>query len=112
MRSQEAVVLASNASATVTGLSLAGGRYLIEVVGSSFGTVELKKLGPDGSTYLSINAVYEKADGTGGTAVLHAQTLFSANGAQVVDLPPGGSYELAITSTTAVYATATRIPLE
>lgn len=107
----ERIVLAANASADVTGLTVGiGGRYLMEVSGSNFGSVALQKLASDGSTYVDIEAVYEEADGTGGTAVTHSLVTFTANGAQLVDLPPG-AYKLAISSATAVYAVLTRIPL-
>ena len=61
----------SNISATTAAFSLGGGKYAVSVIGSTFGTVTLEILGPDGSTYLT------------------ALTAFSANGIADVDLPPG-----------------------
>lgn len=67
----------SNIAATTAGFSLAGGKYCIDVIGSTFGTVTLQRLGPDGTTEIT------------------AVTAFSANGTANADLPPG-QYKLAI----------------
>ncbi len=67
----------SNTSASQTFTLKLGGKYQVSVVGSTFGTVTLQALGPDGSTYLN------------------AATAFSANGLAVVELPPG-QYKLAL----------------
>lgn len=85
-------VLFSNISATTAAFRLKGGKYAVAVVGSSFGTVTLQALGPDGSTWLT------------------ALTAFSANGIANVDLP-AGQYRLAISSTTAVYASVAGVPI-
>jgi hypothetical protein len=67
----------SNIGATTAAFHLLGGRYNIDVIGSTFGTVTLQRLGPDGSTYLT------------------ALTAFAANGLAVVDLPEG-TYKVAL----------------
>ena len=55
-----------------------GGEYLIEIIATFCGgSVDLQKLGPDRSTYLDINAVFD--DGNGTTA-LHSLGHFTGNG--------------------------------
>jgi len=60
-----------NISATSASFGLAGGRYFLKVIGSSFGTVTLQALADDATTWVT------------------AATAFSANGAAAVDLGPG-----------------------
>jgi hypothetical protein len=67
----------SNISTTSGTFILQGGKYAMDTIGTSFGSVTLQRLGPDGSTYV-----------TAATAVV-------ANGAATVDLPPG-IYKLAL----------------
>jgi hypothetical protein len=61
----------SNIGATTAAFRLDGGKYNVDVIASTFGTVTLQRLGPDGSTYLT------------------AMTAFAANGLAVADLPKG-----------------------
>lgn len=61
----------SNISATPTAFRLLGGRYGVEVVGATFGTVTFSKVGPDGSTVLPVLAA------------------FAASGVALVELTPG-----------------------
>lgn len=75
----------SNVSATQADFTLLGGQYGVTVNGSSFGTVTLQKKSLDGSTYVT------------------CLTAFSANGYATVNLP-AGTYRIAISSTTGVYA--------
>ena len=63
--------------ATTAAFQLAGGKYTMDVIGSTFGSVTLQRIGPDGTTMLT------------------ALTAFSANGAATTDLPPG-AYKIAI----------------
>jgi hypothetical protein len=63
--------LESNISTTSSPFTLQGGKYAMDVIGTSFGSVTLQRLGPDGSTYV-----------TAATAVV-------ANGAATLDLAPG-----------------------
>jgi len=67
----------SNVSATPASFQLRGGTYCVDVIGSTFGTVTLTRLGPDGSTYLT------------------ALTAFAANETANATLPPG-VYKLAL----------------
>ncbi len=73
---QEAWSVANTGSSQTFTLKL-GGKYAVAVIASTYGTVTLEALGPDGSTYLT------------------ALTAFSANGISNVDLAPG-SYKLAL----------------
>ena len=66
-----------NINATTAAFNLDGGKYCIDVIASTFGTVTLQRLGPDGSTYLT------------------ALNAFSANGTANADLPPG-QYKVAL----------------
>jgi hypothetical protein len=67
----------TNLNATSGTFVLYGGEYCIDVLGSTFGTVTLQRLGPDGSTWLT------------------ALTAFAANGTATADLPPG-QYRVAL----------------
>ena len=72
---------------------LSGGKYQSAVIGTGFGTVSVRQLGPNGLT------------------TVPASGNHAANGLLVFDATPG-TYELTITTTTAVYASITRIPGE
>lgn len=64
-----------------TSFTLKGGRYVFSAVAGSFGTsAALAQLAGDGSTYVTVPAV---AGGASGLASV------TANGAALVDLPPG-----------------------
>ena len=67
-------VTAGDGTAT---FNLKGGLYSCDVMASTFGTVALQRLGPDGSTYLTVKDY-------NGTAI-----SFSANGAVNVYLSSG-----------------------
>lgn len=108
MRAPESVLF-SNISATTAAFLLIGGKYMVSVVGTSFGTVKLQRVGPDGSTMIDIKQPFDKPDGTGGTEEDLVISVFAANGSKVFDLGPG-NYEFVIASTTGVYAEIVRIP--
>jgi hypothetical protein len=109
---QDRVVLANNVGTSTTGNVVLGGRYMMEVVATfGGGSVKLQRLGPDDSTFLDIKQVFEKADGTGGTADSLLIGNFTVAGAQILDLAPG-SYKCTIATATAVYAALERIPLD
>ena len=110
MRAPDSVTY-SNFTADQGPFQLEGGKYLFGGVASSWGTLTLERLGPDGSTYVSVKAIYEKADGTGGTADPLVTSQLGANGAIVIDLPPG-QYKIVASSVTAAYAEVTRVPGE
>jgi hypothetical protein len=85
MRNRLTLITWSNLSATPAAFILPGGLYGLTVMGTGFGTVTLKRLAADGTTYVT------------------CLTAFSANGYQSAYLP-SGTYELVIATTTAVYA--------
>jgi hypothetical protein len=85
MANSRTILTFSNISATPTAFILRGGLYGVTVMGTGFGTVTVKRLAPDGTTYVTV------------------MTAFSANGYASAYLP-SGTYELVIASTTAVYA--------
>jgi hypothetical protein len=66
-----------NINATGSAFQLKGGTYRMAVIGSTFGTVTLQKLGPDGSTYLT------------------AATAVAANGIATLTLERG-TYKVAL----------------
>lgn len=72
-----APVTYDNISATTAAFTLSAGKYMVELIGATFGTVILQVLGEDGSTYLT------------------ATTAFSANGVSTVDLG-AGQYRLVL----------------
>jgi hypothetical protein len=80
----------SNVASTQGPFTLRGGCYGMTVIGTGFGTVTLNKLAADGSTYVSTGI------------------SFAANGYQSGNLP-SGTYQIAIATTTAVYAEITSI---
>lgn len=80
------------AAATSTAFQLDGGKYAVEYVGTGAGTVDLKRVGPDGSTLIACGVTQ----------------IVATTGFQVVDLPPG-SYKGVITGFTANYLAITRI---
>jgi hypothetical protein len=65
-----------NGDGTAT-FKLKGGTYQVSVIASTFGTVTLQRLGPDGSTFLT------------------AMTAFSANGVATANLARG-TYKFAL----------------
>lgn len=74
---------------------LMGGKYAVDAVATfSSGSVKLQRLGPDGSTYLSVASA----------------TDFSAAGYATVDLPQG-TYRFTIATATAVACSIVRIPM-
>jgi hypothetical protein len=85
MGQKRTIVKWSNISATPAAFTLSGGLYGLTVMGTGFGTVTLQRLAPDASTYITV------------------LTAFAANGYASVYLP-SGTYQLAISSATAVYA--------
>lgn len=95
MRASEAQVF-SNISATTAAFHLNGGKYAFAAHATwSSGSAKLQVLLPDGSSYVSVSS----------------GTDLTADGFAVVDLPPG-TYQIAIATATAVYASVTRIPGE
>lgn len=86
--------LFSNISATPAAFVPLGGQYLISAVATwGGGNVELKILGPDASTYLSLPTALK----------------LKANGCIARYVPPG-TYEVAVTTATGVYVSIASIP--
>lgn len=73
-------------------IGLKGGSYWIETVSTGSGTIDLKKLAPDGVTYTA-----------------RITQITATAGQQTVSLPPG-QYEVVISGFTANYVTINRIP--
>lgn len=44
----------SNASASSANFTLKGGKYAVDLIASTYGTVGLQRLGPDGSTFIAV----------------------------------------------------------
>jgi hypothetical protein len=80
------------AAGTIGPFTLRGGSYWIETKSSGTGTIDLKKLGPDGSTYTA-----------------RITQIVATAGQQTISLPPG-TYEWVIATFTANYLEITRIP--
>lgn len=95
MRAQESVRPFNNAVPATVTFELKGGRYAIEYVGTGTGTVDVKGLGPDNSTFIPVGVTQ----------------ITATTGYQIVELPPG-QYEAIIATFTANYLTITRIPSE
>lgn len=91
MRGNEGFNFTSSGNADSGTFILRGGKYLVSVIGTSFGTADLKILGPDGSTFLPVI------------------TQITANKAVVADLPPG-QYKFVNGTITAIAESVTRIP--
>lgn len=95
MRAQESVLF-SNIAANTAGFLLQGGLYRAAAIATfGGGSVKLQMLGPDATTYLSVEAA----------------TDFSAAGTAVAYLPPG-RYRFTIATATAVYASVVRVPFD
>jgi hypothetical protein len=81
-----------NVAAGTYAFTLRGGSYWVEFIGTGSGTVDLKKLAPDGTTYTA-----------------RITQISATAGQQTISLPPG-SYEVVIATFTANYFEVTRIP--
>jgi hypothetical protein len=85
----------SNISATTAAFTLPGGYYMVAAVATfGGGNVELQALGPDESTWLS----------------LPTPLKLTAAGMIAGYLPPG-QYRFTITAATAVYCSASGVPI-
>lgn len=86
------VIYQNQAAGTIGPFKLRGGSYWIETASTGTGTIDLKKLGPDGSTYTA-----------------RITQITATAGQQTIALPPG-TYEWVIDTFTANYLEITRIP--
>ena len=83
-----------NAAAGTVKFTLRGGVYAWAVNATGSGTVDLKMLGPDGVTYLTV-----------------ATQITATTGLQSPLYLPAGSYEVVAATFTAIYVTITSIDL-
>ena len=99
MRAPESHVFSNFSSSPTATFPLYGGRYVVTMVGTS-GTLSLKVLGPDNSTFIITKDIAGNAvtNGSLGTATFNT-----------VDLPPG-QYQFAGSSPVAAYASVARCP--
>lgn len=88
----EQPVVANNISADTATFILQGGTYGMTCVGTGFGTVDLKLMAQDGSTFFSVLAA-----------------AFAANGYKSITIPPG-IYKISVTTTTGVYVQIAKVP--
>lgn len=96
MRAQEAVrPFANTAPGTSAAFELRGGTYAVDFAGTGTGTVDMKRLGPDGVTFIPCGLTQ----------------ITATTGQQTLDLPPG-QYEVIIATFTANYVTICRVPKE
>lgn len=89
---QEQVLFQNVAAGTSATFTLRGGSYWIETKSTGTGTIDLQKLGPDGSTWTA-----------------RITQITTTAGQQTISLPPG-SYRYVIATFTANYVEITRIP--
>lgn len=103
---QEAVSW-SNISASKQFELTLGGRFLF-IASATWGggSAKIQALSQDGSTYVDIFGAFDATDAEQNVAI----NTLTANGALVLDLPPG-SYQLTIATASAVYASVARVPL-
>lgn len=86
------VIYQNQAAGTIGPFTLRGGTYWIETKSTGTGTIDLKKLGPDGTTYTA-----------------RITQITATAGQQTIALPPG-TYEWVVATFTANYLEITRIP--
>ncbi len=86
------VIYQNQPAGTIGPFNLRGGSYWIETLSTGTGTIDLKKLGPDGATYTA-----------------RITQITATAGQQTISLPPG-TYEWVVATFTANYLQITRIP--
>jgi hypothetical protein len=94
MRAVDGYALSNVAAATYK-FGLTGGIYAWGYKGTGSGTVDLRILGPDGSTYLAV-----------------ATQITATTGWQSSLYLPPGQYEIVIATFSANYVAVTRVPIE
>lgn len=80
------------APSTTAAFNLRGGSYWLETKSTGTGTIDLQRLGPDGTTWTA-----------------RATQITATAGQQTLSLPPG-SYRWVVATFTANYLEITRIP--
>ena len=86
------VVYSNQATGTTGSFELRGGSYWIETKSTGTGTIDLQRLGPDGTTYTA-----------------RITQITATAGQQTISLPPG-TYRWVVATFTANYLEITRIP--
>lgn len=86
------VVFSNIAPATTASFNLRGGSYWIETKSTGTGTIDLKRLGPDGTTYTA-----------------RITQITATAGQQTISLPPG-TYQWVVATFTANFLEIVRIP--
>lgn len=86
------VVYTNQAAGTLGPFLLRGGSYWIETKSTGAGTIDLKRLGPDGTIFTA-----------------RITQITATAGQQTISLPPG-TYEWVVAAFTANYLEITRIP--
>ena len=92
MEQTDQVIFSNIAPGTTANFTLRGGSYSIETKSTGTGTIDLKKLGPDGVTFTA-----------------RITQITATAGQQTISLPPG-TYQVVIATFTANYVEITRIP--
>lgn len=82
------------AAGTTAAFVMRGGKYWIETKSTGSGTIDLQRLGPDGTTYTA-----------------RITQITATAGQQTIDLPPG-QYRWVVATFTANYLEMVRIPYE
>jgi hypothetical protein len=80
------------AAGTIGPFTLRGGLYWIETKSTGTGTIDLKRLGPDGTTYTA-----------------RITQIIATTGQQTISLPPG-TYEWVVATFTANFLEISRVP--
>jgi hypothetical protein len=88
----ERIVYSNVAAGTIGPFTLRGGSYWCETKSSGTGTIDLKRLGPDGTTYTA-----------------RITQITATAGQQTIALPPG-TYEWVVATFTANFLEIVRIP--
>ena len=94
MRAQESFKIVNQPAGTYGPYFIQGGKYQLAITVTGTPSINLQQLGPDGATWLNVNA-----------------SALVANGVTNYDLPPG-QYQIVIGTSTANYVTLTRVPEE
>lgn len=88
----DTVLFSNIAPSTTANFGLRGGSYWIETKSTGAGTIDLQRLGPDGSTFTA-----------------RITQITATAGQQTISLPPG-TYRWVVATFTANYLEITRIP--
>lgn len=112
MRALDGFSFKNQGAGTLGPYQVQGGKYMA-TVSATFGggNVELQRLAADGSTYVPIRRHQEVWNGTASVNVESNDGNYATAGAFPIDLAPG-TYQVVITTASAVYFNLSRIPGE